>query len=118
MALDGPRCDVAGHSQALAVGAVAQTPELADSDVIAFALLHAGVAQVSQSEHDDGDSRAKLHIFFAGSGHVGVSLPPLCLQNQAWKAAAAVICITGVAAPEAMISGSGSAVAAYNFCFI
>src|SRR5580700_9776154 len=68
-ALDRARLHIPGHSQALRVSAVAHFVQLADGDVIALAILHAGIREVAQQEKNQDRSPAELQISFALTGH-------------------------------------------------
>ena len=67
--LDGSGLDIAGNPEALAVGAVAHAVKFFDGDVVAFALLYAGVGQVGEGEQDDNRHRAEFQISAGLTGH-------------------------------------------------
>ena len=59
-ALDGTGLDVAGHTQVLAVGLVAQGLELGDGDVILLGVARGGDGQPGDRSHDKGSGDDEL----------------------------------------------------------
>src|SRR5208283_4401132 len=62
LALDGAGNNISCDAQPLAVCAVAHAVQFLDGDVVALAVLHAGVGKIAQRKQDHGDHRAKAHI--------------------------------------------------------
>ena len=59
-ALDGPGLYVSCHAQALGVCPVAHPAQFFDGDVVALALLYAGVGKISERQQDDHHGAAEF----------------------------------------------------------
>jgi len=68
-AFDRSRLHITRYAQALGVGAVAHLVELADGDVIAFAVLDTGVGEIAEQKKDYDRGAAELQIGFCLTGH-------------------------------------------------
>ena len=60
--LDRSRLHVAGDAQALGIGAVAHLVQFLDGDVVALAVLHAGVGQVAEQQQNHRRSPSELQV--------------------------------------------------------
>ena len=67
--MNGAGLHVAAYAQALGISIVAHLIQLVDGDVIALALLDAGVSEIPKRDHNDGDSDAKAGEFAVLRSH-------------------------------------------------
>ena len=77
-ALDRSRHHVAGHAQALGVSVVAHAVQFLDGDVVALAVLHAGVGEIAEGEQNHHGHRTKFQIFAGFARH---ETPHTCLKT-------------------------------------
>src|SRR5207248_1805495 len=81
VALDRARQNVSSHAQTLGVSAVAHATQFFDGDVVALALLHAGVGEVPERQHNDDYRAAELQDFAVLRRH----LMKLYSRRQGWS---------------------------------
>src|SRR6516164_11023494 len=62
LALDGAWSDVASDAQPLAVGVGTHAVQFLDGDVIALAVLNAGVGEIAERNNDNDDDRAEAQV--------------------------------------------------------
>ena len=69
-AVDGARLNIAGHAQAFRVRAIAHLVQFLDGDIVAFAVLHAGVCKIAEQQQDKYRRATKLQIRLGLTGHI------------------------------------------------
>ncbi len=68
-ALDRPRLHVPRHAQPLGVSPIPHLMQLTDGDVVALAVLHAGISEVAEQQHDHNHRRPEFEISLRLTGH-------------------------------------------------
>src|ERR1700683_3831042 len=67
--LDRPGLHIPRNPQTLRISAIPHLVQFADGDVIALAILHAGISEVTEQQQNPDRSRTELKISFALTGH-------------------------------------------------
>jgi hypothetical protein len=81
VALDRSGLYVSRHPQALRVSGVAHGLQLFDGDVIAFAVLDAGIRQVTQQHHDERGRSAELQKGIGLARHTTIRSSKNCARH-------------------------------------
>src|ERR1039457_2487064 len=68
-AMDRSRLHIPRHPQPLGVSPVPHLVQLADGDVVALPILHAGVSEITEQEKNHDNGRTELQISLALTGH-------------------------------------------------
>src|SRR5208337_4563752 len=85
LALNGAGLNVSRHPQTLGVGGIAHGAQFLDGDVIALALLDAGVRQITEREQNRYDGPAELQVLAGLTRHKPHALTKLyasCLPRS------------------------------------
>jgi len=83
--LDRTGLNIPRNPQALGVGRVSHSPQFLDSDVIALALLDAGISEIPERQQDDYRGTAEFQVSAAFAGHErNYRLHELYSSARAW----------------------------------
>src|SRR5258708_27617723 len=87
-ALDRAGLHISRNSQALGESAIAHLVQLADRNVVALAVLHAGVREITKQQKNHNRGRAEFEIGFTLAGHTKPPTEAICRSYITLRAAA------------------------------